>query len=148
MTNGLLALYNLISPFAHHIQYRDKGLSPLRQTILHLRRNLRVFLPMNQPVNLQPLQCQTQRLKGNNPDISLHFVEMQGVLQQRQRPQQPLRPEGRHGQDLPGLQRGRYCCYSNVFVLRVRETKKVILTVPDSELASQVMSCGTPFNAA
>lgn len=64
-----------LSPFAHGIQERHQGSAPFRQAVFHLWRNLRVFLPVHQPVGFQLLQGGAQGLIGDLPDVALHFVE-------------------------------------------------------------------------
>ena len=64
-----------LSPVAHLVQNGNQRLSTLSETILHLRGNLRILLPVDQLICLQFLQCGTQRLVGDPPNILFHLVE-------------------------------------------------------------------------
>lgn len=43
----------LIASFTHGIKNGNHGLAPLRQVVLHLRRNLWILIPVHQPIHLK-----------------------------------------------------------------------------------------------
>ena len=65
----------VLSPGTHLVKNGDEGFSALRQAIFHLRRYLRIFLPMDQAVSLQLFQRSAKRFVGNTADILFHLVE-------------------------------------------------------------------------
>ena len=65
----------LLPPSTHLVKNGDKGLSALCQTVFHLRRYLRIFLPMDQTVGLQFFQRRTKRFIRNTANILFHLIE-------------------------------------------------------------------------
>ena len=63
------------APFAHAVQDRDQGAASFRQAVLHLGRDLRVFLPVDQPVRFQFFQVGAQRFVGDGFEVLFQFVE-------------------------------------------------------------------------
>ena len=56
-----------LAPVAHLVQNGDQRLSPLREAVLHLGRDLGILLPVDQLIRLQFLQCGAEGLVGDPP---------------------------------------------------------------------------------
>ena len=69
-----------LPPGTHLVKDGDEGLSSLRQTIFHLRRDLRIFLPMDQTIGLQLFQRRAERFIGNAANIFFHLVEADNAI--------------------------------------------------------------------
>lgn len=63
------------APFAHAVQDGNEGAASFGEAVLHLRRNLGIFFPVNELIRLKLFQGGAQGLVGNAPDIALHFIE-------------------------------------------------------------------------
>ena len=66
----------LFSPDAKLVQYLHERLSPVTQTILDFRRDLRIFFPYDQTVFFQFFQIGTQCLVGYVLQIPFQFIKM------------------------------------------------------------------------
>lgn len=63
-----------VAPAAHLVKDGNRGFTLVRETVFHLRRNLRVFFTMDQIVCLQLLARGAQGFAGDRADIFLHFI--------------------------------------------------------------------------
>lgn len=65
----------LLPPLAHAVEYRYQRFSALGKAVFDLRRNLRIFLSVYEPVGLELLERRAERLVRNAADIFFHLVE-------------------------------------------------------------------------
>ena len=65
----------LLTPFAHAVEDGHEGLAALGKSVLHFRRDLRVFRADNQFVGFELFQRKAQRLEGDALDVPLQHVE-------------------------------------------------------------------------